>query len=344
MSTQLNGRSAVMLLTVAIAVVVGCASASDPEPAARPAFTIGSPPDDVRRYQGEPDRVLTLELSDQEVWYYAAAGVAAEHKVTMALSTHGVISWTNADGSLSATMAPGRDITGRAEFSIGSHRDDVARILGEPYRVVSEPLSGHETWAYHAGPSLDAEVTISTSSGTVAAWTNPAGTLLATVGRGSDSVGGATVSIGSHRRDVARIHGEPTGAQLVGGLDQETWFYAGPHGTADDRFLFTASTGRITGWFNDDRSLIATVAPGDATTAATVVGVGLHRDDVARIYGEPYRVLLTDRLDMEIWFYSKVDDLTDDRVEVSISTGRVVSWTNTYGSFDTPGEGAGTPG
>jgi hypothetical protein len=129
-------------------------------------FTIGSTKDDVLRIQGQPDRF------SEYTWYYGRASVG--------FSISGSVKkWTDSDGILNAQLELSEKYEGTKKnyFTIGSTKDDVLRIQGQPDR-----FSGY-TWYYGRKKMTKKKKTSSNASvafgidGRVKKWTDSDGIL-----------------------------------------------------------------------------------------------------------------------------------------------------------------------
>ena len=131
-------------------------------------------------------------------------------------------------------------------ITIGSHKDDVSRIQGEPDGV--DTIGPLEMWYYN-----DGNVYFDRKSGIVTGWHNNTGYLQARVSVGDKNVTSAThITIGSHKDDVYRVQGEPDGVDTIGSL--EMWYYY------DGHIYFDGRTSRVTGWQNTTGHLKVTTA------------------------------------------------------------------------------------
>jgi len=128
------------------------------------------------------------------------------------------------------------DTTKLTHIILGSHKDDVYRIQGEPDGV--ETIGSLEMWYYdHDTFYFDRK------SGIVTGWYNNTGYLQARVSVSDKNVTDAThITLGSHKDDVYRIQGEPDGVETIGSL--EMWYYY------DGSIYFDGITNRVTGWQN----------------------------------------------------------------------------------------------
>ena len=183
--------------------------------------------------------------------------------------------WSNNTGALQVSLAPGPNTTTATSFRIGSHKDDVARLEGIPYRVSSllrptraslqqerrenrelgirpnpddeviddnisslNDYSDRETW-YFQGVTVE----ISVRTGRVTAWGSLDDWFNAAGRKSSRGTAGAAGSeyfgIGSTKDQVSRIQGSPPSTRPQEIIGEEDWHY--PGGTVK----FESSTGRV---------------------------------------------------------------------------------------------------
>ena len=95
-------------------------------------FTIGSRKAEVSQIQGPPDSTDFDERSDEETWSYSDGLVA--------FNRSGRVIWWSVFNDrdpnfLKVMMVPGPNATTSEFFSVGSHKDDVARLQGTPFRI-----------------------------------------------------------------------------------------------------------------------------------------------------------------------------------------------------------------
>ncbi len=99
-------------------------------------ITIGSSKGDVARVLGPPDRTSsrTEYGYEGEIWYYGHGTDESPRSVVGFNKAGRVAEWFDR-GNLTVRLVPGPNATTSESFSIGSHKDDVARLQGTPYRV-----------------------------------------------------------------------------------------------------------------------------------------------------------------------------------------------------------------
>ena len=199
---------------------------------------------------------------------------------------------------MKVSVVPGPNTTAATSFRIGSHKDDVARLEGTPYRVsaplrrtraslqqerrenrelgirpnpddevIDDNISGlnddsdRETWYFQGGA-----VEISVATGRVTAWgsvDNSFNTAGRTSSRGAaGTADGEHFGIGSTKDQVSRIQGPPRSTRTREFIGEEDWSY--PGGTVK----FESASGRVIYWENRDNSLMTMGIRPDYSTFA----------------------------------------------------------------------------
>ena len=185
-------------------------------------FTRGSHKDDVLRLQGTPDTII--KIGTGETWFYGSSHLEIDRAGR-------VVSWSDR-GNLKVRLTPGRNVSGTAYFSRGSHRDDVLRLQGTPDTIIK--IGTGETWFYGSS-HLEID-----RAGRVESWSNR-GNLKVRLTPGRNVSGTAYFTRGSHRDDVLRLQGTPDTIIKIG--TGETWFYGSSHLEID-------RAGRVESWSN----------------------------------------------------------------------------------------------
>lgn len=243
-------------------------------------FTVGSHQDDVARLQGAPDFIFIgpgiRVSSDEVIWSYGDSDVI--------LSSSGIVRWwDDGDGVFKIGMVAGPDITKSEFFSIGSPKDDVVRLQGSPDEVTFRGRT--QTW--HYGPS---KIVIDSSTSLVQGWSDAkqlgwsnAKQLKAKVVPGPNVTDSDFFTIGSHKDDVAMIHGTPSAIYWQSEKSGVCWRYDGgtvcftPDGLVKQWAIFE---GRGT-------PLKILLVPDPQVTSADYFTLGSTKDDVVRIQGTP---------------------------------------------------------
>ena len=185
-------------------------------------------------------------------------------------------------------------------ITIGSRKEDVARIQGPPDSITPPELTAGEEWWHYTGVgvySLD-------KAGRVVDWSNFGGGLKIGMVPGPNVTTSELFTINSHKDDVTRLEGTPSRIDIDREVEfrnendlegryvkvRERWHY--PGGVVE----FSISTGRVTAWENRDGSLKAWRArenretrtfPPNAKPGISFFTLGSNEDEVRRIQGEP---------------------------------------------------------
>ncbi len=180
----------------------GSASAKKARTSGLDYVTIGSSKSDVARIQGPPNSTshwkdtygmaLDKNLLDEETWTYPNFAIYLNRSGRVqgwSVFNHAVDRYSNNMDRAKIKLLPGPDATTASFFTIGSHKDDVARLQGTPFRLIKEWNSetvekGYiedwyeryfytgETWEYPGGI-----VEFSLSTDRVTKWDNKDGSL-----------------------------------------------------------------------------------------------------------------------------------------------------------------------
>ena len=127
----------------ALVAAVGVLEVGRPADArAQTTFTLGSTQADVRRVQGLPTVIERLHSLGVEIWTYGAS------TVRFSSDSLRVIGWENPGRALHVTVTPGPNVTTSSTFGAGSHRDDVARLMGTPTAIREDRAHGTMSWRY----------------------------------------------------------------------------------------------------------------------------------------------------------------------------------------------------
>ena len=288
-------------------------------------ITLGSRKSDVARIQGPPNSTHVDEDMREEGWSY--------DKVYVTFNRSGrVTGWSIFSGELSdanVRLVAGANATSSPLFSIDSHKDDIVRLQGTPYRIDTEwdfefrnerDLNGRhfktrETWYFSGGT-----VEFSISTGRVIAFDNKDGSLIVQIPQSDHDAewkGEDFFTFRSTQRDVKKVQGEPI-SKSKDALGTEIWHY-GRHSEVEFK------SGRVLGWNNIGGGLKVRLVPGPNVTHAPLFSIGSHKDDVARLQGTPRSVSAYRSRsgigDFEIWHFN------GGTVNFS-SSDHVIDWEN----------------
>ncbi len=132
-------------------------------------------------------------------------------------------------------------------------------------------------------------------------------------------------TIGSSKSDVQTIHGPPMSVSQSS--NGENWKYPGYSSV-----MFSSSTGGVVGWDNDSGDLKTHVDSGPNATSRRTFSMGSHKDDVFRIHGTPWWILVRSEDDHD-WYFRGFKGLKrfprhDENRVTFDSTNRVKDWYN----------------
>ena len=327
-------------------------------------ITIGSRKVDVIRVQGEPmETRITDDVSAEaeEIWSYGddgyiSFGTSGQYKER-------VKEWWN-KGNLKVRIVPSSNITTEWFFSLGSHKDDVARLQGTPHRVVMPFRQSRKSIAfdreqkrfwqeqkkfdrefgikfedYPVDENLDEEkdretwhypegvVEFSHSSGRVTAFRETGSSLKAQrVGRRSDVgwAGPDFFTIGSSQKDVKGVQGHPDRNDVKFAASIEEWRYDNSQVT-----FKLGWTSRVQEWKNINDKLKVRMVPGSNVTHSATFSLSSHKDDVIRLQGTPWQISVYEDLGYETWLFS------GGTVVFSLSDSQVIYYETSDGSLKT---------
>ena len=220
-------------------------------------------------------------------------------------------------------------------ITIGSRKDDVARIQGPPSSTSQYEGAGEEQWSYP-----DVCVTFS-RSGKVAKWSvfsGDLGDLKIKMVPGPNATSSQFFSIYSHKDDFARLQGTPYRIDIEEAFNSET----GRDGPVREIWRFSGGiieffvpTGRVTAWDNQDGSLKAQAMWEDHDakwTGDDFFTLGSTQRDVKKVQGEPISKS-KDPLGTEKWHYGAFSKMAPLVSKVEFKSGRVLAWSNSNGDL-----------
>ncbi len=333
-------------------------------------ITIGSTKDDVTRIQGPPNQTSSMvDIGyEGEVWRYWNEDAESPNSPIHFNKAGRVDGWSNG-GNLNVRIVPGLNVTTSESFSIGSHKDDVARLQGTPSRVTvptprtaaaireerehrkymreldrelgkpANPEDSEPVGKFSEGEDPDREtwhftggiVEFSIKTGRVVAWETQDGALkVQQPERDVEWTGEEYFTLGSNESTVKRVQGEPS-SKIKKPLGTEIWRYRHHH----DKVEFMG--GRVLGWSNIGRNLKVRVVPGPNITSSPIFSLGSYKDDVARLQGTPHGIdadktpdAIRHGRDYEVWHY-RGGNLTFGGSVTFSTSGRVIDWSNPEG-------------
>ncbi len=216
-------------------------------------------------------------------------------------------------------------------ITIGSHKNDIIRVQGQPDSTRLDESTGMESWYYN-----DVGVLYINRSGRVQEWSNFGNGLKIELVPGPNVTTSSFFTIDSHKDDVARLQRTPHRIDIEWGFEfrnerdltgrsfqiRETWHFSG--GTVE----FSISTGRVTAWDNKDGSLKAQRQWPEyeaGLTGTNFFATGSGKPEVIKIQGKP--------ISTEKWIEGSERWDYGNRNEVEFKSGRVQAWTNIDGSL-----------
>ena len=136
-------------------------------------FSLGSTKSQVADIHGPPLDVSIDRDIREEVWHYGS-----NDTIEFDLDTGRVQGWSNIRGNLRIKLVPGPNVSSLDYFTIGAHRDEVARLHGTPVMIMASQELNREIWVYD-GPEVTAAIGFSFSTGRVNHWESDDGNLKA---------------------------------------------------------------------------------------------------------------------------------------------------------------------
>ena len=244
---------------------------------------------------------------------------------------------TAASGAGTGTSAAGSSQASRSQssaprnptgyFTLGSTKSEVADIHGSPRDVSIDEAIREEVWHYDSDDTIEFDL----DTGKVQGWSNIWGNLRIRLVPGPYTTRYDFFTIGSHRDDVARLHGSPPLLVARQELDWEYWMYRGT--TEVNVVEFSFSTGLVTDWENRDGSL--KTRRSGSTPASSAGGPGAYTGRTSRtgrasnwrtIKGEGVTAIRTD--DQDYPEYSLTVMLGESGITIFVDWGTRVSYSD----------------
>lgn len=262
---------------------------SEPDEPEPDFYTIDSPSSEVRRLQGEPDKVLRYPALGYEQWRYGSSTVEISTK------SGKVLRWSGRGKRLHAKIVPADSATGQEFFTVGSSEDDVAKLNGTPDAIDHYEALGYKQWRYGS-----ATVEISTRSAKVLRWSDRGKKLKKRLVPSGSETANSYFTIGSHQDDVIRLDGTPDSISHYDALGYKEWRYQ------SSTVEIGIRSRKVIRWADRRGKLQARLIPGPNVTTATEVTVGSHEDDVIRLEGTPFEINDYGALGYKQWRYRKM--------------------------------------
>ncbi len=177
-----------------------------------------------------------------------------------------------------------KQITTGNYITIGSNKDTVKKIMGNPENIAQYTALDQEDWSYEYST-----ITFN-NQGLVKGWDDNSNNLIVYMG---DKVKGTVFEIGSSKADVIKAMGTPNGIVGYPALDQEDWSYKYSTVTFNNQ-------GLVKGW--DDTSNNLSIHMGKKVQGA-MFKIGSSKADVIKAMGTPDGIVGYPALDQEDWRY-----------------------------------------
>jgi hypothetical protein len=177
---------------------------------ARDYYTIGATKDEVAELQGRPGRVSKFEQIGEEIWTFGSSTVTFSYGKLKEYDNHG--------RNLKVLLIPKKDNATLKSYSIGATKDEVLQVEGTPARISTFEPIGEEIWTYSSS-------TVTFSNGRLKEYDNN-GELSVVLGDVSTSqrIGGY-FKIGSTKKEVLSIQGDPNRISKFEPIGEEIWTY-----------------------------------------------------------------------------------------------------------------------
>ena len=195
-------------------------------------WTLGSTKEEVLQVEGTPTDIV--KYSQSEVWNYGSSSVRFSN------TSSRVVGWTNRSGSLRVALNPAAGTRRITSWTLGSTKDEVLQVQGEPTRVVMR--SQTEVWHYG-----DSSLRFSNTSSRVDRWENWSGNLQVEMKPAPGTRNVTSWTTGSTKDEVLLVQGTPT--SIIKYLDVEVWYYGSSSVT------FSNISNRVMKWDNESGNL-----------------------------------------------------------------------------------------
>lgn len=175
-------------------------------------FHLGSNKQTVLQIQGNPTTVNKIEAIGIETWYYGLSSVTFKNGRVSEFSNSG----DNLQVRMSTTRTTESTLT---FFTIGSIKDQVLAVQGQPTSISKIDAIGIETWYYGLN-------SVTFKNGRVHEYSNSGGDLqIRMTASGTKSKMSDYYTIGSTKNQVLEVQGTPTEITKIEAIGVETWFY-----------------------------------------------------------------------------------------------------------------------
>jgi curved DNA-binding protein CbpA len=175
-------------------------------------FSIGSTKDEVLQVQGNPTEIDKYESIGEEVWSYEFS--------TVTFKNGKVNEYANTSENLKAKIIASNHSKNNANyFSIGSTKDEVLQVQGNPTEIDKYESMGEEVWSYGFS-------TVTFKNGKVNEYANTSENLKAKMIASKHNKNNVNYfSIGSTKNEVLQVQGNPTEINKYESMGEEVWSY-----------------------------------------------------------------------------------------------------------------------
>ncbi|MEI9943783.1 MAG: J domain-containing protein [Chitinophagaceae bacterium] len=193
-------------------------------------------------------------------------------------------------------------------FTIGSTKNEVLQVQGDPTGINKYEAMGEEVWSYGFS-------TVTFKRGLVSEYSNTSKNLKAKMTTSNKSQNNTEYfTVGSSKDEVLQAQGNPTGINKYEAMDEEVWSYGFS--------TVTFKNGRVSEYSNTSRNLQAKMTTSNKSQSNTeFFTVGSSKDEVLQAQGNPTGINKYEAMDEEVWSYGFST--------VTFKNGRVSEYSNT---------------
>ncbi len=274
---------------------------------------------------------------------------------------------------MNAQIVPGLNVTNSETFEIGSHKDDVARLQGTPYRIAvptprtttalrkdREERRASREFAREVGLRWDPQdhahmgkyskdedpdretwyyeggvVELSIATGRVTAWDNQDGSLKAQArwAERDKEWKGEEHFTFDSTQSDVKRVQGEPLRESREGTHDKTWHYGTDLLSSEVEFL----QGRVVAWSKGKEELKVRAVPGPNVTTGPTFQLGSHKDDVIRLQGTP-RGISAMKSPLSLQHGGGFEKWRYGGADVSLSiSGHVIDWSNPEGILKVQG-------
>jgi len=197
-------------------------------------FTIGSRKDEVLHVQGDPTSISKYEGMNEELWTHDFS--------TITFKSGKVSEYSNISKNLKVQISSSNSIQVKGDyFTIGSRKDEVLQVQGDPTSISKYEGMNQEVWSYDFS-------SITFKSGRVKEYSNISKNLKVQINSSNSMQGkGDYFTIGSTKDEVLQVQGAPTSISKYEGMNEEVWSY--------DFSSITFKSGQVSEYSNISKNL-----------------------------------------------------------------------------------------